>query len=345
MKALVTGANGHVGFNLTKALAERGHAVRATVRDLQDDAKVAPLRRLPGVELVALDVRRQADFEAAAAGVDVVFHAAATYAYYTGSRARDAEMVRDSVEGAEAALRAAAKAGVAKVVLTSSIVTLPMIRPGEPPPDESAWRTDLSVPYFRAKVKAERLAWRLAGELGVRLVAVLPGAIGGPGFLRRTATTDVFEGIMLGAMRLGAPDGNFPYVDIRDVVQGHLLAAETDAAGRFVLCNDRFPSLLELTQAMHRLDPEVPAARRTMPDAALALAPFFDWLNAKLLGAPRVLTPAFVAAIKGRLWAANNARAKAVLGWRPEIPLERSLAEMMAALRALRRAEGRRRMA
>lgn len=341
MKALVTGANGHVGFNLAKGLAARGWAVRATIRSLADDAKAGPLRALPGIELAELDVRRRDRFEAAAQGVDVLFHVAATYAYYTGSAAQDAEMIRDSVEGAEAALRAAAAAGVGKVVLTSSMVTLPLAKPGESPADENAWQSDLGVPYFRAKTEAERTALRLAGELGVPLASILPGAIGGPGFLRRTATTDVFEGIMLGAMRMGAPDANFPYVDIRDVVRAHVLAAEQGATGRFIVCNDRFPTFLELTQAMHAIDRKVPAAKRTIPNFALGFAPFFDWLNGRLLGAPRVMRPELAASLKGRAWAASNARARAELGWSQQIPLERSLADMMAAIRELRRREGR----
>ena len=151
MHVLVTGANGHVGNNLCRALAERGHRVRASVRSLEDPAKSAPLRGLPHVELIELDMRDAVGFDAAVAGVEVLFHVAATYALYTGSRQRDEEMVRDGLEGVENALRSAARRHVRKVVLTSSIATLPMRRPGEPVTTEDTWRTDLRVPYHRAK--------------------------------------------------------------------------------------------------------------------------------------------------------------------------------------------------
>jgi dihydroflavonol-4-reductase len=345
MKALVTGANGHLGYNLCQALIKQGHTVRASIRSVTDEARAGPLRALGDIDLVELDVRNGLSFQRAVDGVEVLFHLAATYAYYTGSREKDAEMVRDSVEGAENALRAAAKAGVNKVVLTSSTVALPPCKPGAPPATEKDWLGDLSVPYNRAKVEGERAAWRLAGELGVNLVTILPSAIIGPGFLRRTTSTDVIEGIMLGTMRLGAPRSNLPLVDVRDVVRGHILAAQKDVAGRFIICNDRFPSFLELTQLMHRIDPAVPAAAGLIPDFAVGLAPFVDAINARLLGSPRVMTPELVASVKGKVFNMSNARAKAELGWTQEVSLEESLADTMSAIRTLRRREGRARMA
>ena len=54
MHVLVTGANGHVGYNLCHALVERGHRVRASVRNAEDPAKTAPVRALGVAEVVGL---------------------------------------------------------------------------------------------------------------------------------------------------------------------------------------------------------------------------------------------------------------------------------------------------
>jgi dihydroflavonol-4-reductase len=345
MKVLVTGANGHLGYNLCKALIEQGCEVRGSIRSLADDAKAAPLRVLGDIELVGLDVRDAEAFARVARGVEVLFHAAATYAYHTGGREGDAEMMRDSAEGAESALRAAAGAGVRKVVLTSSTVTLPPGKPGAPPATEKDWLSDFSVPYWRAKVMGEKAAWRLADELGVSLATILPPAIVGPGFHRRTPSTNLLESIMLGTMRLGAPNLNLPLVDVRDAVKAHILAGQRDLSGRFIICNDHQPSFLEVTRMMHRIDPAVPAAPGQIPNFALALAPFFDAMSARLLGSPRVMTPELVASIKGKSFSVSSARAKAELGWKQEIPLEQSLADTMHAIKALRRREGHTRMA
>jgi dihydroflavonol-4-reductase len=216
---------------------------------------------------------------------------------------------------------------------------LPMAKPGDPPATEADWRTDLTVPYFRAKTVAERRAWELADQYSVKLVTMLPGGIGGPGFTRRTPTIDLIEGIMLGTLRFGAPKGNHPYVDIRDVVSGHILAAERDVTGRFVLCNDTFPTIRELTELMHEIDPSIPRSRWNLPDFLSPVLPYLDQFNSRILGSRRTLTPEFSESIHGRLFAASNARAKAELGWSPRIPIRQSLGETIAAIRTMRRAE------
>jgi dihydroflavonol-4-reductase len=333
--AMVTGANGHLGNNLAKALAERGYRVRASVRDATDLSRTRHLAEVGIDDVVSLDVRRADDFQAASSGVDVLFHCAATYRYYTGSAKADDEMVRDSLEGAAAAIRAAQANGIGKVVLTSSAVTLPLVERGGPAVTEEAWRTDLTLPYFRAKTLAEKQALELARTFGIRLVTILPGAIIGPGFLKRTTSTDLVECIMRGTMKSGSPNLNVPFVDIRDVVRAHILAAEKECSGRYAICNDRQPYMIDVTRMMNAIDPSVPAAPRNLPNAALRLGPVFDWLNSKTLGSPRLLTGALISSTIGREWAVSSARAERELGWRAQVPLEQSLAETMAALRIL----------
>jgi dihydroflavonol-4-reductase len=296
---------------------------------------------MQGLELCELDVRDAARFDAVTRDIEVLFHVAATYSIYTGSRLADEAMIRDSLEGVENALRSAARNGVRKVVLTSSMVTLPWRPHGQPTATEDDWQTDLRTPYVRAKTLAEQRAWQLSAELGVQLVSVLPSAIGGPGFHRRTATTDIIEGIMLGTMRFGAPPLEVAWVDVRDVVRGHVLAAERDVTGRFHLCNDRFPSFLELTRILHQIDRTIPAAPRALPETLLGALPALDALNAMLLGSPRVLTAEFVGMLRGVALPNDSSRAKAELGWKPEIPLDVSLSETVDTIRALRRAEGK----
>ena len=341
MQVLVTGANGHVGNNLCRALVERGYRVRASVRSLEDPAKLFPLSDMPHVNLIQLDVRDAARFDAALDGVEILFHVAATYAVYTGSREKDEAMLRDSQEGVENALGSAARRRTRKVVLTSSIAALPMRKTGEPAATEQDWRTDLRLPYYRAKTCAEQRAWALAKELGVELVSVLPGFIGGPGFYRRTPTTDIVESILTGALRLGVPNMNFPYVNIRDTVTGHILAAEKPVTGRFILCNDRVPQLTDLMDILHDIDPSIARARWRLPDALLGLLPLMDPLNAKLLGSPRLVRPEFIATSKGKLWRLSNARAKAELDWAPRVPLETSLLDTLTTIRRLRASEGK----
>ena len=339
MRALVTGANGHLGNRLVRALADAGHEVCASVRSLADERN-SVLRSIPGIEIVELDVRDAERFRALCENVDTLFHVAATHAHVPDGRATEEDIVADSVNGAEAAIRAAARQ-VRKVVMTSSLVTLPMRRQGEPPATENDWRRDLEVPFIRAKTVAERRAWELAGRYSVRLVTILPGSVCGPGFTRRTPSTNLIEGIMLGTLRFGAPHGTFPCVDIRDVVSAHMLAAEKDVNGRFIICNDRFPTLRELTHLMHAIDPAIPRSRWNLPDFFMPVLPYLDLLNSRTLGSPRTLTPELADAIQGRIFNASNARARTELGWSPRVPLKDSLADTIEAIRVMRRAESR----
>lgn len=340
MKALVTGANGHIGSSLVRALVERGHSVRATVRSLEDAGRNASLTTLPDVELVQLDIKDADRFRSLCDQIDVLFHVDASYAYHPGTRIIDEDILADSLSGADAAIRAAARQ-VGKVVFTSSMVTVPLKRPSEPPATEADWQTDFSVPYFQARTVAERRAWELAEKYSVNLVTLLPGAVCGPGLVRGTPSTDLIEGIMLGTLRFGAPRTNFPIIDVRDVVRGHVLAAEKDVGGRFLLCGDNFPTLRELARMMHAIDPKVPSALMTLPDFTAPLLPYLDWLNSKLYDSPLALTPEFVGTMLGRQFKASNARARAELGWCPEVPIRQTLVDTMDAIRALRRSAGR----
>ena len=334
MRALVTGGNGHLGYNLVKALLEGGPTVRASVRSLDAAAKTAPLRQLGAVELVEADMKRPVQVRAAREGVDVLFHAAAVYSVAEADR--NQEILDSSLQGAEAALRAAADARVRKVVLTSSIVTLPMTAPGAPPSTEADWTEDTSIVYFRAKKEAEQLAWKLAGELKLNLATVLPGQIGGPGFQRNTPTLDQIEAMMSGAFRMGVPDLNMLYIDVRDVAAAHVLAAERDGQGRFIAVNDEAPTWRRIMEVMHGIDSRVKPALLTLPRAMNPFLVHFDWLFSKVYGIPRTASPEVIGTVIGRRFNASNRRAREVLGWAPKVSLEDSLRDTMAALRARR---------
>lgn len=332
MTTLVTGAAGHLGFNLVQWLHARGERVRAAVRSLADPARIAPLRALAGVELVEADVTRPEQVRAAMAGIETLHHVAAVYS--TAEPGREREILETSRLGVEHALRAAADAGVRKVVLTSSIVTLPLTAPGAPPSDERHWQDNLSVPYFRAKTDGEQRAWALARELGINLATILPAGIIGPGFQRNTPTIDIVEAAAKGAFRLGAPAANFSFVDVRDVARAHQLAAERDAQGRFIVV-DVLPSFRDIVRALHEADPRIRPALLQLPGFTGPLMPWFDRFNQLVLGTPPLTTPEVVAtAIAGRRFNVSRERAERELGWRPQVPFVASLRDTLAVLRA-----------
>jgi dihydroflavonol-4-reductase len=283
------------------------------------------------VELVETDLDQPRTLERAAAGVDVLFHVAGAYALCEPQR--DEELQRVAVDGMAAMLRAAGAAGVRKVVLTSSVLCVPLTTPGAPPSTEADWNHDGRLPYARAKTAGERLAIELAGQLGLPLVTVLPGSIGGPGFGRATPTIDLLDTMRRGGFRVAVPRANLPYVDVRDVARAHRLAGESAFDGRFIIANDEQPDFRTLIEQMHAIDASVPLPQTTLPDLLIGLAPWFDRLNARTLGTPRCAPPEMIAMTRGKRFNVSSRRAAELLGWRPQVSLAQSLRDTLAALR------------
>ncbi|MFV0296834.1 MAG: NAD-dependent epimerase/dehydratase family protein [Hyphomicrobiaceae bacterium] len=334
MKVLVTGAGGHLGYNLVQALLDEGHTVRASIRTTKDAAAVARLQGLGPVEVVGAQLEDGAELRAAMEGVDIVFHTAAVYLLYAPGR--DDEIVKASTDGVERALLAAKDAKVGRVILTSSVVTLPLRTPGAPPATEADWNEDLRVPYFRAKTVAEQKAWALARDHGIDLVSVLPAAFAGPGFIRPTPTVDLIASIMNKAMDIAAPPGTYPYVDVRDVARAHVLAMAPAATGRYLVINEPIPTFFEIAKLMHAIDPAIPSPKFELPQFTMRAVPLLDRINSWMGGNSRSMTPEMAATLAGKRFNATAARARADLGWKPEISLRQSLADTISTLRALR---------
>jgi dihydroflavonol-4-reductase len=244
---LVTGANGHVGNNVCRLLVERGERVRAMIRASADPAPLTGL----DVEIVRGDILDPAATGRAVEGCGRVYHTAAGFLMWSRDPERD--IIRPSVDGTRNVLEAAARAGVEKVVYTSTTGTL-----GFPPSpdqtfDESHFNTAPHTHYVRGKIAAEQAAFAVAKSTGLPVVAILPGFILGPRFWK------VSESVHQVAQFLnqGAPlyfDGGFGVVDVEDVARGELLAMEKGRPGeRYIVSGENvtvkglFDLMAELT--------------------------------------------------------------------------------------------------
>ncbi|MFJ6383709.1 NAD-dependent epimerase/dehydratase family protein [Kitasatospora sp. NPDC092039] len=224
VRACVTGASGLVGSQVVRALRAAGHEARALVRRSSD------LRQLHGLDvpLVNADLRDPLSLRPGFEGCDTVFHCAAVFAYWDASKE---ELTKANVEGTCEVLRAAALAGVRRVVVTSSSITCgssggPVARDEEWTPGE-----EYLPDYFVTKLEQERTAFALGAELGLDVVAACPTiVVGGPDW-RLVPSNALITRYLADPLRTTYP-GGCNIVSVRDVAAGHVLLAERGAPGQ-----------------------------------------------------------------------------------------------------------------
>jgi dihydroflavonol-4-reductase len=224
-RVFVTGGTGVIGGALVARLIERGDEVVALARSDAAAAKLA--------ERGAQVTRGEAfDEDALAGGMEgcaQAFHVAGVNELCIED---ERPMERVNVGGAVAAVRAAKRAGVPRLVHTSSAATL-----GEPPGtvgnEDTPHRGWYLSAYERTKTEGERAALAAAREVGQHLVCVNPSSVQGPG--RAGGTARFLLAFLDGRLKLFV-DTHVSMVDIADCVEGHLLAAERGTDGeRYVL--------------------------------------------------------------------------------------------------------------
>ncbi len=230
MKVLVTGATGFIGGNLTRALLHKGYEVRTLVRPQSDR------RNLQGLDLEVFigDLTDVPSLESALKDCEGLFHVAAAYTFWS---ANPKSVYDSNVTGTENILRAAARAGVRKIVYTSSESTL-KIPAGNTVCESYSLNDPDTLPgdYKRSKCRAEQLVLELCSE-GLPAVLVNPTTPVGPYDVKPTPTGRIIVNFINGKMPAFVNTG-LNVVDVEDVAAGHILAMEKGCCGeRYVLGN------------------------------------------------------------------------------------------------------------
>jgi dihydroflavonol-4-reductase len=218
---LVTGATGFVGGGIARRLLADGREVRALTRRPQDAGGLAAL----GVEVVGGDVLDAGSVERAARGCDVVYHAAGMNGFCFPD---PAPMRAANVTGTENVVEACARAGVRRIVYTSSAAAVGEAA-GVVATEDTPHRGWFLSEYERSKHDAERAALAAAGRHGLELVCVNPASVQGPGRTGGTARLilDYANGRLRTLVR-----SRFSLVDIDDCSAGHVLAEERGQPAR-----------------------------------------------------------------------------------------------------------------
>ena len=221
---LVTGASGFLGWHIAGLLVERGHKVRVLCR------ATSRIRELD-VERVTGDLRDPASLAHAVEGCEAVFHAAADYRLWSKD---PRDLYTSNVDGTRNLLEAAERAGVGRIVYTSTVGCIGMPRDREGDEETPVSLESMTGHYKRSKWLAEQIALEKA-RAGLPVVIVNPTAPIGDHDSKPTPTGKIVVDFLRG--RLPAfVDTGLNIVDARDVALGHVLAYERGVPGqRYIL--------------------------------------------------------------------------------------------------------------
>lgn len=259
-----------------RKLVARGETVRCLAR------KSSSPRNLEGlpVEVVLGDLQDAASLAAAVRGCATLYHVAADYRLWS----RDPrELYRSNVDGTRNLLEAAEREGCGKIVYTSSVGALGIPKGGTPGTETSpVTLLDMVGHYKRSKFLAEQEALQ-AAERGVPVVIVNPSTPVGPNDIKPTETGRVITRFLNNEMP-GYVDTGLNLIDVDDVAEGHLLAAERGRVGEKYILGNRNMTLREILETLAALTGR-PAPRAKIPyGVALAVAHLNEFFVGTVLG-------------------------------------------------------------
>jgi len=274
MRAVITGATGFLGAHVARALVKRGVEVSAISRPTSDRSSLAQLP-LSHVEGDLLDPPSLAE---AFRGADLVIHTAADYRLWAPDRRT---MFEVNVTGTENVLAAAAEVGVARIVHTSTAMTVAADR-DHPGTEEAFLRPEeCSSAYQETKVLSEQVAWRWIRE-GAPVTIVNPSTLIGP-LDRRPSPTGRLIIDFLTARLPAYLDARLNWIDVRDAAEGHWLAATRGRVGERYLLAHENQSVGDFLKLLAQVAGRRPPRWR-VPYAVAYAAGFAGELRARWLG-------------------------------------------------------------
>jgi 2-alkyl-3-oxoalkanoate reductase len=314
-RILVTGATGFLGSALVRRLIERGERPRVFLRRPADSDSAAA-----GLDAVYGSLGEPDAVDRAVAGVEIVYHVGA--AMKGGAN----EFEAGTIWGARNIVDACLKHGVQRLVYVSSMGVLDHAGhpEGVPVTEDSPVEPhpELRGLYTQTKLQAERFVLNATREHGLPAVVIRPGQIFGPG-AEHVAPNGIFA--LAGQWIVaGKGERQLPLVYIDDVVDG-LIAAETapHAAGQIVHLIDPSPVTQNLYLQWSRPAPGSKPVRRT-PTSLLMAAGWMCEVLARIVKRPLPLSRYRVKSLRP-LSPVDVLRARQLLGWSPTVGSERGL--------------------
>ena len=314
---LVTGGSGFIASYCIIALLNEGFKVRTTLRNLNRTEEVIAMLKQGGIRsfenlsFVQADLGDEASWEAAVQGCSYVIHPASPTP--NTSAKTDDDFVIPARNGVLFVMRAAKRAGVKRVVLTSAFGAVGYGTFKTTPYTENDWTVinETVFPYQKSKTLSEKAAWEFIENegKGLELAVINPVGVYGP-----VLSADYSHSIqpvyqMLTGFMKACPKVISGYVDVRDVADLHLRAMISPQANgrRFLAVAGESVSLLEIA-SMLRKNLGEKASRVPTSEIPNWVVKFGALFNKKL---------SFLAPYVGLVKHASNEKARQMLGWQP----------------------------
>ena len=320
---LVTGASGFIAKHCIVRLLNEGYKVRGSLRTLNKAdavrAAIATKASVDDLSFVTLDLGSDEGWDAAMKGCTFVQHVASPFPNTEPDD--ENELIIPARDGALRALRTAAKAGVKRVVLTSSMVAIAYghERGDDYVYNEDDWSNldgDIGA-YSKSKTIAEQAAWDFmktdeAG--GMELSVINPGAVFGPLLDNSFSTSGEILTKLLDGSVPACPALGFSCIDVRDVADAHYNAMTMKvAAGRRYACVSGFAWMLDISKTLYDAGYKTPTKK--LPNFMVHFLALFDKTIRMIKGVIGIKT------------LSNNERLRTELGIEP-----RSIKEMTISM-------------
>ena len=327
-KVLVTGASGYIALHCITELLKNGYAVKGSLRSMNRENEVREAVRKEvsdnNLEICELDLLNDEGWDNAASECEYMLHLASPF--IVGEPKSEDELIRPAKEGTMRALEAAKKAGVKKIVLTSSIVAIAYghdkkICSGD---DWTDCRKKVGA-YTKSKTLAERDAWNFVSlyeNQGLRMTTIHPGFVMGPLLSNDTrgASADLMAKMVLG--KLPALPNLYMHVsDVRDTAMLHVKALESkECDGKRILTTSAKDYHITKIAKIVKDNGFEKSSTKIIPTILVWVMSFF---NSEMKGVLRN--------IKRGSYTTDNSPTVSIFNWKP-IPLEKTIVDMATSI-------------
>ncbi len=303
MQAFVTGGTGFIGGHLVDKLVRDNQRVRVLARKTSDKEKLKGL----GAEVVEGDVTDLASLKGKMKDCDTLYHVANVYDWWLPDKST---FYKVNVDGTRNVLQEAMDAGVEKIVYTSTVAAIGE-RKGEIASEDTGQSDFFPSDYNRSKYLGLVQAMKIQAENRLPIVTVMPSAVIGPGDLKASGRIMIdflnrkLPGVIYGSTIFG-------YVDVEDVVRGHVLAAEKGRIGEKYILSSENLALRDFLGMVSDIS-GVPIPKRNIPPTMAKTLSYLMEFNSMFTRRPPRFPLGLVRSMEHGL-AVDNSKARKELG-------------------------------